>query len=516
MTNASSTFRALVIYALVLPVALVVGYMVAVPADLFSMGTVGLVLAVLITPLLLRYHHPLLFLSWNMSAVIFFLPGHPEFWVVMAFVSLIISIVQRTIVSQMRFVTVSWILLPLMFLLAVVCVTARLTGGIGLNSLGADTIGGRRYIYIFAAIAGFLAMAARRIPPEKVRFYVGLYFLAELTNFIGTTAPWAPPWLYYLYVVFPVDFTSFTFASPGQPWGHEAVTRLYGASVAALGACNYLLARFGVRGLLEGGHLRRLVLFVVLAILSLLGGFRTFLILLSMTVFFAFYFERMFRPKYLIAMALLGILGAALVIPLANKLPISMQRALSFLPLDIGLEARESAQTTVEWRLQMWEDLLPEIPKYLLVGKGLAIDAKELAAAEAVRGLGESESGTILVGDYHSGPLSVIIPFGVFGMLGFIWLMAAIGRALYLNHRFGDPALQSVNTLLFVLFLARVVVFIVIFGGFYTDLAHFLGLAGLSIAINGGVHRPERVEKVTKPIPLRIRPAVRHIPEMAR
>ena len=51
MTNASSTFRALVIYALVLPVALVVGYMVAVPADLFSMGTVGLVLAVLITPL---------------------------------------------------------------------------------------------------------------------------------------------------------------------------------------------------------------------------------------------------------------------------------------------------------------------------------------------------------------------------------------------------------------------------------------------------------------------------------
>jgi hypothetical protein len=185
-------FRALVVYAVALPLALVLGYMIAEPMNMFSMGTFGLVLAVLITPVLLRYHHPMLFFSWNMTAVIFFLPGHPEFWVVMAFGSLTISIVQRTLVSQMRFVTVSWIMAPLMFLTAVVCVTARLTGGIGLNSLGGEMIGGKRYFYIFAAVAGFVAMTARRIPPEKVRLYVGLYFLSELTNFIGTTAPWAP------------------------------------------------------------------------------------------------------------------------------------------------------------------------------------------------------------------------------------------------------------------------------------------------------------------------------------
>jgi hypothetical protein len=509
-------FRALVVYAVALPLALVLGYMIAEPMNMFSMGTFGLVLAVLITPVLLRYHHPMLFFSWNMTAVIFFLPGHPEFWVVMAFGSLTISIVQRTLVSQMRFVTVSWIMAPLMFLTAVVCVTARLTGGIGLNSLGGEMIGGKRYFYIFAAVAGFVAMTARRIPPEKVRLYVGLYFLSELTNFIGTTAPWAPPWLYYLYLIFPVDVSSFSFGSSGPAFGAETVTRLYGATTACMGACNYMLARYGLRGLLEGGRLRRLALFLALAFLSLLGGFRTFLLMLALTMFFGFCFERMFRPKYIIGVTLLAVLAAALIVPLADKLPISIQRALSFLPLDISSEAQESASTTVEWRLQIWRDVLPDIPKYLLVGKGLAIDPKEFAATQVSRDSQSGEAGTIMAGDYHSGPLSILIPFGIFGTLGFVWLMAACGRALYLNHRYGGPELQSINTLLLALFFARVMIFLFVFGGFHGDLAHFLGLVGLSIAVNGGVHHPARVREPTKPIPLKFRPTLRPTPEMAR
>jgi hypothetical protein len=28
-------------------------------------------------------------------------------------------------------------------------------------------------------------------------------------------------------------------------------------------------------------------------------------------------------------------------------------------------------------------------------------------------------------GDYHNGPLSILIPFGLFGMIAFLWLLGA-------------------------------------------------------------------------------------------
>jgi hypothetical protein len=96
----------------------------------------------------------------------------------------------------------------------------------------------------------------------------------------------------------------------------------------------------------------------------------------------------------------------------------------------------------------------------------------------------------MLAGDYHNGGLSVIIPFGLPGMLGFLWFLWAGIRVTYQNYQFGDPNYLRINTFVFALFLVKAIFFFTIFGGLVSDFMQFTGLVGLSISLNGGVAKP--------------------------
>jgi O-antigen ligase len=120
------------------------------------------------------------------------------------------------------------------------------------------------------------------------------------------------------------------------------------------------------------------------------------------------------------------------------------------------------------------------------VGKGYSFSQTERAQA-AMRGGLES---TEMSGDYHNGPLSVILPFGLFGAIAFIWLLVAGLRVLYQNYRFGDPALHNINTFLFTLYIVSAIYFIAVYGQFRSEIHGFLGLIALGISLNGGVAKP--------------------------
>ena len=47
------------------------------------------------------------------------------------------------------------------------------------------------------------------------------------------------------------------------------------------------------------------------------------------------------------------------------------------------------------------------------------------------RGFGALWEGAAMAGDYHNGPLSVLIPFGIWGLAAFVWLLVAGARFLY-------------------------------------------------------------------------------------
>src|SRR5262245_60395068 len=127
--NNSMLLRSLVIYAIILPLAIFLGYLVAGPLTWTSFGTVMGVVAVLVFPIFLRFHHPIAVLGWNAAMIVFFLPGAPKVWLPLAGLSLMISIARRAMDQRFRFISVPEITWPLVFLTAVILFTAKATGG---------------------------------------------------------------------------------------------------------------------------------------------------------------------------------------------------------------------------------------------------------------------------------------------------------------------------------------------------------------------------------------------------
>jgi hypothetical protein len=489
MSNASAVFRSLIIYGLCLPLAVVLGYLLATPLDLTSVVVVGTIVLLLLVPLLLRWHHTLLILTWNMTAVLFFLPGRPGAWIVLGGVSLFIGVLQYAINRNLKFLYVPSVAWPLFFLIIVVLLTARLTGGIGLRSLGSATYGGKNYVSIVAAVIGFFALTSRQLPPKHAAFYVPLFFLGHSFGAIGELVRVLPSGFNFIYLVFPVmSMESLAQQGNSVVASTEAVTRISGLVFASMGIYYAVLARYGIRGVFFGSKPWRAILLIAVVAIGALSGFRSMVITFAMVFAALFFLERVYQTRLLPLFLLAAVLGGGLLVAFANQLPFSIQRSLAFLPLDIDPTARLSAEISSAWRVQMWMNVLPEVPKYLLLGKGYAINARDMEMLNITGSTGSA--GAELAGDYHNGPLSVIIPFGIFGAIGFCWFVFAGLRVVYQNYQFGDPAFRRANTFLFAFFLVRIVFFFTIFGSMVGDLATFAGLTGLSISLNGGVAKP--------------------------
>lgn len=497
MTNAYSLFRSLVIYGVALPLAIFIGYLLANPIDFTTFISGTLVLGVLLTPLLLRWHYPWLLLSWNSTFGFYFLPGRPSFVMALIAASFGISFLSYIMNRKLRFISVPSLTWPLLFILAVSVATAELTGGIGLNVLGSSGVGGRRYIVLWLGILGYFALVARRIPPEKSNLYTNLYFLGGVTSVVGHLAAVVGPAFYFIFMIFPPDLAGMLPSNLSA--GGPQITRLTGMALASIALISWLLARHGLRGLLDSKKWWRLPLFLLFFVATMFGGFRSMLMTVVLLCAVLFYMEGLVHTRLLPTVVLAVLLAGAIIVPFANKLPLSMQRSLAFLPLDLDTEAVLSAKESTDWRLEMWRDVLPAIPQYLILGKGLGIDAGALDMEG--RGLNRGEigaAGSELAGDYHNGPLSIIIPFGIFGVLGFLWFIGASLRVLYRNYKFGDPANLTVNRFLLAYFIVRIITFVFVFGAFTGDMLIFTGMVGLSVALNGGMRSPA-VEPVVRP-----------------
>jgi hypothetical protein len=490
MNNSAAILRALIIYAICVPLAIVVGYVAVLLANSPNFSNFGLIggLALLLSaPILLRWHHPLLILCWNLPVSVFFLPGKPGIYLPVLMLSFGISVLQRAVRRDMRFIPAPQITWPLLCLTLVVLGTAKLTGGIGLHSLGDTTMGGKKYVFLLSGVLGFFAFSARRVPPQQAWLYVAMFFLGGCINALGDLVSFIPKSFYFVYLILPADFYSFT--------GSADTMRLAGVSVASSAIFSYMLARYGINGIFRARKPWRAAAFVLFCMAGLFGGFRSMLLTCALTFAIQFYLEGMHRTRLLPAFVFIGLLAAAICFPLANRMPFGVQRALSFLPLNIDAGVRRDAQSSLGWRLEMWQALLPQVPPHLLLGKGYAISQEDyqlMGRDTAFHSNDPAEQGLALAGDYHSGPLSVIIPFGIWGVITFSWFLIAGLWVLKRNRLYGDPTLQTVNTFIYAAFLTKIISFLFIFGSVSGDIQGFAGLLGLSICLNGGICRPNQ------------------------
>lgn len=493
MTNPRTDLKSLVVYAITIPLALLIGYLLA-NQSLQDITLIGVVLLLLCAPLAIHFHYPLMLVAWNMGAVVFFLPGRMYLWMVAILLSFGMSFSHRILDKRIRFLWVPEITRPLIFLAVVALVTAQLRGGFGFRFMGGEAAGSRRYVELVVGILGFFALSALHISPEQRRRYLGLFYLGGLGGAIAVLFGHLPDFMNFIFLFIPPQTVA--------PEGGGVFIAFRPLTWPAIAVMSYVLARHGLRGVIAPLNGRRFLVVVASILVVIFSGSRLGFVVVVMILSLLYWFEGLVRSRLTPFVLLACILAAALIAPFAHRLPLSMQRTLAILPIEVDPMARATAEGSSEWRREIWRVTIPEIPKYLLLGKGYAISREDLSyMMDASFGEGrrvEDRSATI-AGDFHNGPLSVIIPFGIWGVLGFVWFLIAGYRVLRRNYLFGGLDLAKVNTFLLVSYLVATISFVFVMGSLQTGMVAFTGIIGLSVALNGGVARPPAPQPVLPP-----------------
>ena len=521
--------RNLIIYGLCIPMAILMGYLLTTPLDYMSLLGVGIVTAALLVPILLHWHHALLIVCWNSVLNAFFLPGQPRMWMVLTAASLGFSILDRIMNKSKRLEMTPWISTPLIFLAVLILVTAKLRGGLGFGSIGGGIFGGRKYMEALAAIAGFFALSWQKLPPKKAMFYASLFFLSGITNVISNLAYSGGQAFYWLFWLFPVETAVMQIQSDFSV-DERSFSRLTGLAFACTGPFCFLLLRHGIKGIFDftekfrfspisfakGLYINqpyRPLMLIFLVGASMFGGFRSMPIILGLIFTIQLVLEGLYKTKLFAVLLGVGLTLFAIVLPFTERLPLVVQRAISFLPVNVNPVVKFDAWASTDWRVRMWNVVIDQIPQYLWIGKGYGGKASDLnLVRESMRrGYISDFEGSYIAGDFHSGPLSLVLPLGLFGVVFFIWFLAVAFVGLYRNYRYGPAELKTANTLLFAYFIAQVLFFFFVYGTFTGGLFMFTGAVGFSICINGGVcraHQPvPTVAAETTPPPASRKPA---------
>jgi len=488
MNSMPASIKILVIYLVCIPLALFLGYQISNPLSNDALLTVGIIALVLVTPLMLKWHYELLVFSLGSNAVVFFLPGRPKLGLVMVAVSLLISILQRTLQHRSRFIRAPEVTWPIVAMLCMVVATMFLRGGLGFSFMGSRNVGSSRYMMLLLGVMSYFALTAQPIPRQRIFFYTGLFFLGGVTAVVGDLFAFASPAFYPIFLVFP---PSMEVRTGEMTFG---VTRLMGLGLTAAAIYRYMLARYGLRGIFYAPTRTRLVVFSALTLLTGLGGFRSIIIGLMLLFCVMFYLEGLHRTRLVVPLIVVGALTAVLIVALLPKMPMTVQRAFAFLPLEIDPAARLSAETSSEWRIEMWKSLWPEVPNYLLLGKGLGFAEADFEAIQNIELAARSPDHwvwAVITGDFHNGPLSVILTFGIWGFIAVVWLHIAGLRALLRNYRYGDPEVRTINTFVLTVYFVQMMMFWFVYGSMYAETIIFVSFLGFSVALNNGVAQPK-------------------------
>src|SRR6185503_18629894 len=105
MTDQLGLPRRIIVLGIVLPIAALVGYLLVNP-DFFSAVLLFALVMLLLMPVFLRWHHPMLVFSWNFPMIVFFLPGSPPLWMVLALISLGITVLGAGLDKEQKLVHV--------------------------------------------------------------------------------------------------------------------------------------------------------------------------------------------------------------------------------------------------------------------------------------------------------------------------------------------------------------------------------------------------------------------------
>ena len=169
----------------------------------------------------------------------------------------------------------------------------------------------------------------------------------------------------------------------------------------------------------------RFLVFLISITSMMLSGYRSGMFNLIMIFFVASYFQKravkdFVQLGFLTVPAIVFLLAMQGILP---SLPLSAQRALSFLPGNWNRDAMVESAASTDWRKDMWKEVLAS-NKYIAnrnLGDGFGMTQQQFDIIQHSSG-GDIEN-YMVTGDFHSGPLTTIRVVGYVGLVLYYLLM---------------------------------------------------------------------------------------------
>lgn len=393
-------------------------------------------------------------------------------------------------------------------------VTVFLRNPVGVEALGADRVGGRPYFDIFIAFLGFWVLS-RAVASTRDAFFLPLLVIAgnffhATINVIANHFPSTIGPLSRLYSgIAAAENLDALPALPGEGTDRQG-------HLAGLGSSIWLFAcsRWRPATLLNPLFFGRFLIFLFAAYAVLLSGFRSFLFGMMLTFMIGTYFHRGMVET--VKAGMIGLVALTLLISLQGTiidLPLSAQRALSFLPGNWDYAAKSEAKGSTEWRVEMWKAMLTG-NKYIAnkwLGDGFGFTRHQLQVMNAnalTRSSADQQENLMIGGGVHSGPISSIRYVGIVGLIIFVALLVLVlMRAFRLIHRAAGTPYYALALFIGIPAIYHPLSFLFIFGAFEGDLPHAIITIGMQKMLENSLDAYEASRKEA-PAPVEARPKI--------
>ena len=280
MASTFAVTRNHLIFGLCLPLAVLMGYLLAEPFESTSLTLLLMIASVLIVPMLLRWYHPLLILSWNMTLYVGYLPGSPQLWALDVNDGAVLRRPQPVGKSRVSFCACAshhpvpcslwcwWSLQRRWRRVALDC------------AFWDPKLWAEKDIFIcWRRSRAILPCPVRRSRSIARPCVLPLFFLPGLTAIFGRLLQAAPSALGFLFAFFPPE------ADPNALGVDNSfqlgMTRASGIFGVAMAIFSWLLARHGIAGVFNFTRPWRMAILITAVSLGTFGGFRSGLVLMG-------------------------------------------------------------------------------------------------------------------------------------------------------------------------------------------------------------------------------------------
>lgn len=396
-----------------------------------------------------------------------------------------VLLVARRITFQIRMTAIEWSSLFVILMLA----QSYARNPAGLNMFQSDYVGGRPYLLVIIALFVGIILSTIRTTPElinkafklSVLGYIGSFGINVMAQISGKLATYTG----LLFGVYGPGGRGLVDPSGAVLPDPESAGRNSAAATMAKGASRILIAfRHPLKALYSPFWLMVLMAALVGAGMS---GFRNVIASTVLTIVLGTYYWG--RSRAIVLGVFIGISGyvALNIMNLVYPLPPNIQRSLTFLPGTWEERYRVDAESSTDWRLDMWKEALytERFIENKLLGDGLGIRKEDFTrmveiSFSAVISDEMSQERAMLAGDFHSGPVTtirVIGYVGLFVLIGMLIVVAIRAHKMIMYAR-GKPFFMPV--IYFCLPMVWFpIFFLFVFGSFKSSIPTFFIQMGL-------------------------------------